>query len=244
MLCDSLNAFTRLTKRKTLSTSSTPSIHTIPALKKDFSPNGIWEKAPWRTIEALSLTHFMGKPPTFQPCVQAKLAYTSTGLYVIFRVEDQFIAAETYEPNGPVWRDSCVEFFFSPLLTQPEAYFNIEINCCGIPYAAYQPRLLHNVRPFDSGDFQLFEIAAQPFTRPLHHQIQTPTTWTIEYKIPFIILEKYSQIVRPEPGVAWRANFYKIAEVTSDPHYITWAPINNPNPDFHRVDCFGRLIFL
>ena len=31
-----------------------------------------------------------------------------------------------------------------------------------------------------------------------------------------------------------RANFYKCGDKTAHPHYVSWAPINTPQPDFHR----------
>ncbi|MDR2887465.1 MAG: hypothetical protein LBV26_05635, partial [Bacteroidales bacterium] len=60
---------------------------------------------------------------------------------------------------------------------------------------------------------------------------------------PIALLQKYSAITAPEKGVEWKANFYKIAENTSNPHYITWAKVDRPRPDWHVPEYFGRLIF-
>ena len=40
-------------------------------------------------------------------------------------------------------------------------------------------------------------------------EITAPTTWTVEYRLPFEILKKYCSVTSPAPGVVWRANFYK-----------------------------------
>ena len=69
------------------------------------------------------------------------------------------------------------------------------------------------------------------------------TIWTIEYKIPFELLKSYSTISQPEPGVVWKANLYKIADKTSNPHYLTWAPVENAVLDFHQPEFFGKLVF-
>ena len=57
------------------------------------------------------------------------------------------------------------------------------------------------------------------------------------------MLEKYSVITHPARGVEWKANFYKIAENSSNPHYITWSEVGIDHPDFHRPEFFGKLIF-
>ncbi len=74
-------------------------------------------------------------------------------------------------------------------------------------------------------------------------EISDPVTWTLEYRIPFVMLEKYSKVTRPETGVEWRANFYKIAENSSNPHYITWSVVENSKPNFHLPRFFGHLKF-
>ncbi|MBT5542155.1 MAG: hypothetical protein HOK34_04920, partial [Gammaproteobacteria bacterium] len=30
---------------------------------------------------------------------------------------------------------------------------------------------------------------------------------------------------------------------TQKPHYLTWNPVETSNPDFHRPEFFGKLIF-
>jgi hypothetical protein len=48
----------------------------------------------------------------------------------------------------------------------------------------------------------------------------------------------------PAPGVRWRANFYKCAEHNSHPHWLMWAPIDFPKPNFHLPEFFGTLEFV
>jgi len=80
-----------------------------------------------------------------------------------------------------------------------------------------------------------------PLTDP---EIKDPVTWTIEYRIPLGFLKKYSIVTQPGPDIVWRANFFKIAENSSNPHYITWSPVSNPVPQFHLPQFFGKLIFI
>jgi hypothetical protein len=39
-----------------------------------------------------------------------------------------------------------------------------------------------------------------------------------------------------------RANFYKCADNTRIPHYVSWNPIEVASPDFHRPEFFGELL--
>ena len=45
-----------------------------------------------------------------------------------------------------------------------------------------------------------------------------------------------------KPGVEIRANCYKCGDLTPKPHYLSWNPVVNPTPDFHRSCDFGAMI--
>jgi hypothetical protein len=47
----------------------------------------------------------------------------------------------------------------------------------------------------------------------------------------------------PGTDVNWRANFFKIAVKTSNPHNISWSAVKSDIPDFHLPAYFGNLIF-
>ena len=75
----------------------------------------------------------MGEEPGHQPKVQAKAAYDDQYLYLIWKVEDKFVLARRMEHQQDVYRDSCVEFFFTPGGDPKErGYFNLETNCVGV----------------------------------------------------------------------------------------------------------------
>ncbi len=65
--------------------------------------------------------------------------------------------------------------------------------------------------------------------------------WTLYAEIPkealgFLTDEKLSKQVIG-------ANFYKCGDETNEPHYISWNPIDTPNPNFHVPQFFGDLVF-
>jgi hypothetical protein len=211
-------------------------------LEQSMKIDGDWHKLQWQNIDALEITNFMGTIPGIQPVVRAKMMYDNVNLYVIFCVQDQFVHCITKDYNGPVWEDSCVEFFFSPDTIQPERYFNLEINCGGTPLMHYNVIPNMDIRMLATDDIRMIEIA-HSLPQLVDPEITDQVTWTIEYKMPFTLLEKYSKVTTPKPGVAWRANFYKIAENSSNPHYMTWSVVDNFQPDFHLPQFFGCLKF-
>ncbi|MFM9073973.1 MAG: carbohydrate-binding family 9-like protein, partial [Bacteroidota bacterium] len=88
--------------------------HVIKRLEVPFIPDADWDRPEWRGVAEVRVDQFMGPKPGFVPVVRAKIMYHPEWIYVIFRVEDQFLRAIESRINGRVWEDSCVEFFFSP----------------------------------------------------------------------------------------------------------------------------------
>ncbi|MEN8203101.1 MAG: carbohydrate-binding family 9-like protein [Bacteroidota bacterium] len=204
--------------------------------------NAIWDKSPWKSIKTLQLTHYMGDEPEHFPLVQAKIAYDNLAVYVIFRVEDRYVKAVHGNHQDPVWKDSCVEFFFSPEDNTEKGYFNLEMNCGGTMLFHHQTAPRTDRLPIAEEHVQQVEVA-HSMPKIVDPEIEEETTWYVEYRIPFSILGNYRDFSIPETGSIWRANLYKCADETSHPHWITWEPIDAPGPDFHRPEFFGVLEF-
>ena len=214
----------------------------VNRLAEPFSPDADWDKPAWRNIPALELNHYMGDLPTHRPKTQAKLAYDDRHVYVIFHVQDQYVraVAQNYQEN--VCRDSCVEFFFSPNADVTAGYFNVEINCGATMLLYHQTGRGENIREVDPAHGQQFQIAST-LPKIIDPEITEPTVWTLEYRFPTGMLENYCPVTQPAPGVTWRANLYKCADHTSQPHWLTWAKIDLPQPDFHQPAYFATLTF-
>jgi len=201
-----------------------------------------WDKPFWKEAEVAEIRNRMGDKPRFEPRTQVRMMYDNTFLYLIFRVEDRFVTCVKEKINDAVYEDACVEFFFAPDTGQPEKYFNLETNCGGVPLMHYNRIPRKDYTRLDPGDIRKIEIA-HSLPAKVEQEITTPVTWTIEYRIPLEMLGEYSVVTRPRPGIAWRANFYKVAEKGSNPHYYTWSRIDQEKPDFHLPRYFGILKF-
>ena len=167
----------------------------------------------------------------YAPKVECRVAYTTEALVVMFDVEEAHVRGVSLENNGPVWEDSCVEFF----VANPcgEGYFNFEINCVGTLLAAYR-RSRTDADMFD--EERLAKV--RHFGSLPHVGIDSEgdgQKWWIVEIIPFELL-----------GLAdvpkeIKANFYKCGDGCSKPHFLSWSPIALPQPNFHCPDFFGTV---
>ena len=167
----------------------------------------------------------------YAPEVTLRIAHDGRAMLLRFEVTEQNPRAVTLESNGPVWEDSCVEFF----VKEPGSryYCNIETNCIGVSLAA--KRLSRN-------EFQHFDEArmARIVRRPSLPKNKTdlgPGSWSLELEVPFDLI-----CDGPVPPARLEANFYKCGDKTAVPHFLSWNKVDTPSPDFHRPEFFGTLI--
>ena len=203
--------------------------------------NANWNKKEWRKAATLSVNKIMGDQPGYTPSVWAKLLYDSAHVYIIFSVKEKFLNANVKEINGPVWQDACVEFFFAPDTLFPERYFNLETNAAGVALMHFNKVAKDSMTDSAVNDIKKI-IISHSFIAVGEKEIKKQVKWTLEYKLPIAILEKYATITRPAPGVYWRANFYKIAHKSSHPHYLSWSNVPG-DVDMHLPQFFGKLKF-
>ena len=216
--------------------------YTVKKITNTVSLKSKWDDEQWAQANVLELKNYMGQKPEHFPKTQAKLLYDSNNIYVFFRVEDNYIRAVAEKTQDIVCCDSCAEFFFTPGEDLPQGYFNVEINCGGTMLLYHQTARDENKTEISQQDCQKIKIYAS-MPKKVEPEIQKPTVWTIQYSIPFEILEEYAKVTRPNSGVKWRANFYKCGDETSHPHWLTWSFVNEPKPDFHQPCYFGTLCF-
>lgn len=204
--------------------------------------NGIWNKPVWNSVDSLHIQSDNNWNPSFSPKTEVKLCYNDMHLFVIFRVQDQYLKCLIEKHNGPVWQDACVEFFFTPNSDDPQDYFNIEVNCAGYAYMAYQRISRIDFDLFSTEDIKSTQIA-HSIDGQVAQEIEDPMEWVIEYRLPFAMLSRYKEFQNPSKGDTWSANFFKCAENNSHPHWLSWTKITSPQPEFHLPQFMGMLKF-
>jgi hypothetical protein len=204
------------------------------------SPDAQWDRPLWQKAETLQITHFPWEDSGHRPKVSARLLYDDAWLAAAFCVEDQYVRAVCEQFQGPVCTDSCVEFFVSPLPGLKD-YFNFEVNCGGtmLLFACHPGGETRKVTEADGATIAM----AHTLPRIVEPEIVAPTTWVVEYHVPFALFAAYFGAKAPRAGTVWRANFYKCADHTSHPHWGSWAPVGTPRPNFHQPDFFQPVTF-
>jgi cellulose/xylan binding protein with CBM9 domain len=207
---------------------------------------GLWEGPAWLDAETLEIAEFHAKSSdAYRPVTHAKCLYDDHTIYVMFRVQDQYVRCTHTEYQGDVSLDSCVEFFVQP---RPErGYLNFEINCGGtllLKYITNSTRTESGFEEFTDVPHELSSIIHIYHSLPdfVFPEIAEPTEWFIEYSVPLSVFEAWVGPLGGLSGQEWRANFYKCAEETSHPHWATWAPIGEVL-DFHQPQYFAPIQF-
>lgn len=169
----------------------------------------------------------------YRPLTVVSGAHSGKHIFLDFFVRCNYLRAENYTPNSPVSEDSCVEFFVSAGENH-DAYWSFCFNCIGTPRAKWRDG--SGSRFLTPEELSRIKVYASVGNRPFQ-EVEGSFIWSITAAIPIDLLG----ISYDGSPLELRANFNKCASSTSQPHYLSWAPIDSPTPDFHRPDCFAPL---
>jgi len=178
-------------------------------------------------------------PESFPERPQAgfRMAHNGNGeLFIRFTVLETSTLARITDDNGEVWTDSCVEFF---LALDDSGYYNFEFNCIGKALLGFRkkrpkathatPEIMQSIKRFSTLGNKNFE----------EKKLNAP--WELTVAIPASALFKHE--IRDWKGLTASMNVYKCGDHLSQPHYLSWAPIDTPEPDFHVPRCFTEVTF-
>jgi hypothetical protein len=172
---------------------------------------------------------------SYQPEVDFIIGWSERCLHLNYFVKEESIMALTGTDQGPVWKDSCVEFFVSP--DANDFYYNFEFNCIGTCLLAFgNSRHEREYAPQEvlSGIKRISSLERKTFP-----DIKGNHAWELSIEIPAEAFFKHPGF-RPGKG-NMKGNFYKCGDGLSKVHYLTWNPVKTAQPDYHRPEFFGNL---
>ena len=192
----------------------------------------------WNAIPSASIDVRPWEEGSLLPPAEAKVAFDGSYFHVLLKAWEQNLRVVTHQSNGPVWEDSCIEFFFNPALGRDSRYLNFEVNAEGVMLlglgSGRDDRTLVNFDPM------AFEIKADVpphgaagWNRPFY---------TVSFVIPVSFLETIYGNLQFHRGSELAGNFQKCGDKTANRHLGCWNPIEVPKPDFHRPEWFGTLV--
>ena len=176
-----------------------------------------------------------GEDFPYKPYSSFVIAVSCKRLYVYFSVISKDLRAVNTEDLSPVADDSCVEFFMQ--VPGRDEYWNFEFNCIGTLNASHRVERI-NPKRLTPQELSSIERYASCGTEPIEEQEGT-YCWDLTVSIPLDLVGLDGDNL---PDYI-KGNLYKCAGKTAHRHYVSWSPIDDSKPNFHRPDCFGTLWF-
>ncbi len=160
-------------------------------------------------------------------------------------IKDKGIAARlwSFEENvrqvytrrdDPIYKDSCVELFIKPF--SDSGYLNFEMNSVGAYLSEYGDKregrvLIKSLTETAPTVIPITELAPDGVS----------VGWGCEIFIP-------DELISAVTGKEWHTgectlhgNFYKCADESPAPHYLSFFPVGDRKKGFHNPDCFGEI---
>lgn len=177
----------------------------------------------------------------YTPSANFSVAHNDDALYIRYRVIEDCAMARVAEDQGPVWTDSCVEFFVS---FDDTGYYNFEFNCIGTALLAFRKEK-PNATAAPKEVMALIERDSTLGRAVFEERVLKTgdrVNWELNVRIPKEAF--FAHEFKTLAGLRAKGNFYKCGDDLSEPHFLSWAPIDTPSPNFHVEAFFGDLEFL
>jgi len=172
----------------------------------------------------------------YRPITLFNIARSNNSIFIKYSVRGSMLRAIYSNDLEPVNEDSCVEFFCK--LPDSDNYMNFEFNCIGTCNASKRKSKTEGVVRYTLDE--LAQIKRYPsIGRRAFNEMEGMFEWELTVKIPFTLMGiDPNNLPKKLLG-----NFYKCADGTDSPHYVSWSPIKTKKPNFHCPEFFGELIF-
>lgn len=209
----------------------------------DFTVSGDGSSQNWSNTNWIKLTQRSNHENDSGRETFFKLLYSNTGIYFLFRCDDDLVSATITSHFEEIWREDVVEVFLWPDESE-EVYFEYELS----PLNYELPILVSKT---DSGQSHWipFEYSYKDGnSRKAIHKTSAAdgtlksgekiTEWRAEFYIPFELLIPLKNRI-PTSGTTWRANMYRVDYDYGSTSW-TWQPVTT---NFHDIYSYGTLVF-
>jgi hypothetical protein len=215
--------------------------YTIPRATQAVPLVGEASAGPWKAAAAMQIDQYPWYKAGDKQGTDVRLLYDDRAIYAQFICQDKHIFSQVTKVNGNVCLDSAVEFFATVEPDQGPHYFNLEMNCCGVPLLGFGPERRPRIA-IDPAKASRIRIATS-VTTPTKDESPSDNGWWAAAALDFDFLSEFTgRAIAPKSGARWLANFFRCGGKT-DGQFACWNPIGWERPDFHRPEFFGELLF-
>lgn len=176
------------------------------------------------------------------PATKVRVSCTNDNLILSWTVVEKNIRGTVTKDQGAIWEDSAVELFC--LLPDGKHYTNFEFNCLGYCLSDIQVGMPDKNRISRTAE-ELAKIRRKAsLGRDSIGIIEGETQWKLKVEIPLrFILDSscWDEKGKLRKGTTIQCNFYKCADHSKTPHYITWSEVKTARPNFHKPEYFQKL---
>ena len=139
-------------------------------------------------------------------------------------MEKEPLATVSYGPDAPVYKDSCMEFFFE--VNSCGKYINLEMNSVGgYPCAIRKDRNDRTyITPFAEGGEPKAAVNDE--------------SWSVE---AVLSVQKILSYFGENELLTLRGNFYKCGDETEYPHFGMYNEVLSDTPNFHMIQFFADI---
>ncbi len=152
------------------------------------------------------------------------------GFYVRMECEETDPRAVNTEFNGPIYEDSCMEFFAQYKHGISKKYVNIEMNANGAFLCYFCNSINDNVT-----------IDTVTENIPTCESFKTDTIWGVNLYVPLAMLDDIYGGDTLTLGDTIMMNFYKCGNKCDPPHYGMWNDVPLEKANFHVPQYFAEV---
>jgi hypothetical protein len=213
----------------------------IPS-QKIINPSHLLAPENWKDLNPLILKNIRPESSHHHPVTRVFLFHDREGLCGKFSVQDRYVRCIRTGYQAKVSKDSCVEFFLKP--AESPGYFNFEFNCGGnlLCYYIRNPKKKKGKRiDYEILTEEELAMVRREASLPslITEEIWEPVHWELAFYIPYSLITRFTLLTERLFRMDWEGNFYKCADESSEPHWISWTPL--PEKNFHLPEAFGTL---
>lgn len=205
---------------------------------RDFEVSGDGQSQQWQRTKWVTIPHRNG--PRAGLNTDFKVMYSDSGIYFLFRCQDEKLTASITADFEDLWHEDVVEVFLWPDEDFP-IYFEYELSPLNYELPILVPNLkgkLWGWQPwhYDGARRTRHATSVEGGEKQSGASI---SGWMAEFFIPFELLMPLGN-VPPQPGTHWRANLYRCDYDKGEVESWAWHPIAKR---FHEYQKFGTFVF-